>query len=496
MRPFVNRLKGITSGLLLSDGLRAKALRGGVWLGVGSVAEQALRFARNMLLARLIAPDAFGTMAIVLSSASLVETLTDLGVKAAVIQNPRGAKAAYLNAGWWLGMGRAFVSYSIIFTIAPWISRFYGQAELSELLRVALLGTLLNGALSPHSTLAQRELKFARWSAITHGGGICGVTLTVVLSLFVPNVWALAIGYCSEHAFRCLLSYVVCPGLPSCQWDWRAARELLAFSRGVFGLGFLSLIIGRADVFVLARLYSSADLGLYTMAVSLVSTPSAFVTSVLAQTLIPALASVQDNTERINRILVELTSWVVLVGLPATVSISICAPHLLTLVYGVRYVDAAGPLSVASAVVLLSVLHAATTCVLFAKAKPSLHRHAATTSAATLLVTIYPACKRLGPVGGQVAAVFAIAVGYLFQLVRLRAVTHLELSRYARTFLAPACGSGAVLAVALGGRRLGLASEPAAEIALCVGACIAAYVLCALPLLNPLRKQAAPSSVR
>jgi O-antigen/teichoic acid export membrane protein len=472
-----DRVKVGIGGLLLSDGLRAKTMRGGAWLGAGSVAEQAVRFARNMLLARLLAPGAFGTMAIVMSSASLVETLTDVGQKTAVIQNPRGGKEAYLTAAWWLGMGRAIFSYSIIFAMAPWISRFYGHAELCALLRVALLGTLLNGAMSPRSTLAQRELKFARWAAITHGGGICGVILTVVLSFFIRDVWALAIGYCGEHAFRCLLSYALCPGLPSRQWDWHAARELLTFSRGVFGLGFLNLIVSRADIFVLARLYSSAALGLYTMAISLVTTPSVFLTGVLAQALVPALSSVQEDMERLNRVLVEVTSWLILLGLPAAVSICLCAPYLLTVAYGSRYVAAVGPLSVASAVVLLTVLHAATTCVLFAKGRPALHRHAVAATAATMLVAIYPACRFLGPIGGQVAALLAIAVGYLFQLMRLRAVTGLKLLRYGGAFVRPTVVSAVILGVCFTARSFGLGTRAAATIAVGIGGCVIAYLL-------------------
>jgi lipopolysaccharide exporter len=484
-----DRVKVIIDGLLCRDGLRAKAFRGGAWLGAGSVAEQAARFARNMLLARILAPEAFGTMAIVLSSASLVDTLTDVGTKAAIIHNPRGGKDAYLNASWWLGMGRAIFSYFLIFAMAPWISRFYGRPELSGLLRVALLGVLLVGAISPRSILASKEMKLARWAAINHGGGICGVILTVVLSFFVRDVWALAIGYCSEHAFRCLLSYALYPGLPSLQWDRHAARELLTFSRGVVGMSFLNLIIARADVFVLAKLYSSAALGLYTMAVSLVTTPSMFLTAILGQVLIPALASVQEDTERLNRVLVEVTSWFIFLGLPAAISLCLCAPYLLTVAYGSRYIAAVGPLSVASAVVFLTVLHGVTTCVLFAKGRPALHRYAVAATAATMLVAIYPACRFLGPIGGQVAALLAISVGYLLQLKRLREVTDLNLSRYGGAFVAPALGSAGLLGVVLGSRRLGLATSPTADIALCVGSCVVVYALCAPALLRSLRRQ-------
>ena len=76
-------------------------------------------------------------------------------------------------------------------------------------------------------------------------------------------------------------------------WTNRDAREILTFSRGIFGLGFLNLLIARTDIFVLGRLYPFAALGFYTMAVSLVTTPSTFLTTVMGQSLLPALSSVR-----------------------------------------------------------------------------------------------------------------------------------------------------------------------------------------------------------
>jgi O-antigen/teichoic acid export membrane protein len=157
--------------------LRAKAMRGGAFLGGGSVAEQAFRFARNMALTRLLAPSAFGAMAIVMSSSAIVGALTDVGLRSAVIQNPRGGEKAYFNAGWWMGMGRSISMYVVIFVMAPWVAHFYGNAELSALLRVTLLGTLFEGAMSPRSILLQKDMKFGRWTAISNGGAICGVIL-------------------------------------------------------------------------------------------------------------------------------------------------------------------------------------------------------------------------------------------------------------------------------------------------------------------------------
>lgn len=473
-----SRVRGYIDRLMLGENLRAKTTRGAVLLGGASLGEQASRFARNMLLTRLLAPSAFGTMAIVMSSASIVGSLTDVGLRVSVIRNPKGREPAYLNAAWWLAMGRSLGVYAICFVMAPFVARFYGNVELSALLRVALLGALLEGAMSPRSCLPQKDMKFGRWAAISNGGAVCGVILTVILSFIIPDVWALAIGYCSENAFRCLLSYILCPGLPSFGWDGAAARDLLSYSRGAYGLSFLNLIFTRTDIFVLAKLYSPTALGLYTMAVYLVQTPTGFIQNMVGSTLVPAFAHVQEDHQRINRVLLEATSWLLVLGLPAVVVIWLYAPSLLRVIYGVRYLKSAGPLAVASAVALLSILNGVITDVFSAMGRPALHRRAVAASAVIMIVAIYPACKILGVVGGQVAALVAIGASYFLQIMRIRGLTGLDLARYGKAFVLVGVVSAALLCGGLGIRFLGLAEGNTAQIALGLCAFLLAYGIC------------------
>ena len=482
-----NRVKVAANGALLGDTLRAKATRGGAWLGSGSFAEQVSRFARNMLLTRLLAPGAFGAMAIVLSSSSLVASFSDVGLWPAVIRNPRGGDDSYLNAAWWMGLGRAIGIYSLIFTAAPWIARFYGIPDLSMLLRVALLSILLDGLISPRSKLAQKDMKFGRWAFISNGGGICGVILTIALSFILRDVRALAIGYCSENAFRCIFSYILFPGFPSLRLDTDAIRDLLKFSRGMVGLSFLNLIFARADIFVLGKLYSPAALGIYTMAVYLVQTPSGFLINILGTTLLPAFSHVREDRKRGNRILSEVSSWLILLGLPAVVMIWQCGPSLLTITYGARYAAASGALAVAAGVTLLNTLNSLVTSLFYAAGRPALHRRAVAASAAIMIIAIYPACKYLGMVGGQAAALIAIIVSYLLQLDRAREITGLTITKYGKVILPAAMVSIGSLVAILAVRSLGLAIKPAEDVAICVAVCASAYTFY-VPMLMRLEK--------
>lgn len=480
LRNSYERIKTKLSKPLLGEALRAKVMRGGVWLGGGNVAEQASRFARNIILTRLLAPSAFGAMAIVMSSSAIVGALTEVGMKQAVIQNPKGGEKEYLDAGWWMGLGRSLFTYLIIFAMAPWVAKFYGIADMSALLRVTLLGTLFDGAISPRSALAQKELRFGRWMIISNGGAICGVILTIVLSFTLHSVWALAIGFASENVFRCVLSYILYPGFASLKWERTAVRELYEFSKQAFGLSFLNLIFSRTDIFVLGKLYSATELGLYSMGIALIVTPSTFLTNMFAQTLFPALTHVQNDKARLNRILIEVTSWLVLLGLPGVALLWLCGRSLLSVVYGARYVAAAAPLAVASAVVLINMLNAAITCVFTAVGRPALHRRAVAASALVMIIAIYPACKVFGLVGGQIAALLAVIVSYLIQIVRMRELTGLDVLRYGSSVIPATLVSAVVLAALYCFRVFGFATKPVANMTLGAAACIIAYVLCAL----------------
>ena len=143
----VQRIMHPIKTLLAGEGLKAKVFRGGAWLGTGSFSEQVVRFGRNMVLARLLAPEAFGMMAVVLSGCSVIHTIMDIGVKEALIQNPRGSEDEYVGAAWWMAFGRA-ISFGVCLLIAaPFIARFYGNAELSPLFRVSSIGVFLDGAI-------------------------------------------------------------------------------------------------------------------------------------------------------------------------------------------------------------------------------------------------------------------------------------------------------------------------------------------------------------
>jgi len=316
------------------DTLRARLLRGGAWLGSGSFLEQGVRFGRNMLLARLLLPEVLGTMAIVLSAGVAVDSFTEIGVREAIIQNPRGHDPEFMNSAWWISFARALALYLLLFVSAPFIAGFYGNPQLQPLLRLALLSLLFTGANSPAAYTAIKGMRFKRWAAINHGGAIAGVLLTVGLAVWWRNVWALAIGFAAESLFRMLLSYAICPFVPRFPVSRACVREVLGFSRRAVGLPFLSFIFVRADVFVIGKLFAPALLGLYSMSINVAQVPTAFVMNLLSQLLLPTFSGLQADHRRLNDALLRVTSLIACLGAPGVVFAAFSGGQILRLVYG------------------------------------------------------------------------------------------------------------------------------------------------------------------
>jgi O-antigen/teichoic acid export membrane protein len=206
-----------------------------------------------------------------------------------------------------------------------------------------------------------------------------------------------------------------------------------------------------------------------------VQTPVSFAINLLGQTLMPTLSHVQDDGPRMNRILLQVTAAIFLLGMPALVFLFFSGHSLLTLVYGQRYGAASAALIVAAFVALLNLANAQITTVFYAKGLPQLHRRSVALMAILMSMLIYPFAKHFGLSGGQLACLVSVVVGYLFQIERIHKVTGLDLSQYRKSFLVAGAISLSGVAVCLLARSFGTSTRPTANVSLGVAACLVTY---------------------
>ncbi len=419
--------------VLVSDGLAARCARGSATLAVGTVAERGARFIRNVILARLIAPDQFGIMAIILAAGQLFEAITELGIRPAIIQNKRGATETFLNTAWWLSALRGAVLYLVGIIVAPQVAAFYAQPSLTPLLRVAFLTVLFNGLTSTGLAVLQRNLQFGRYIGVMQGAGLAGTLVTLGLVVFVRDVRALVLGAVAEAAFCCLASFILCPIRPRLGIDRACLGELLAFTRGMIGLPLLTFVVMSADVFVLGKVCSSTELGMYSLALALANIPQTVFSRVFQPLLLPVLSGAQDDLPALRNTVLRMTRLLFTFGIPLTASFVIFGRPMLALAYGPTYSAVSDAFGVLCVYFLLSLLGVIIASAYLAVGRPALHRRFTIIRALLVSALIYPASRGWGPVGAAAALLVSTALANVFQLRNLDGLLTLPLRTYLAT---------------------------------------------------------------
>ena len=416
--------------MLKSTDLKSRIARGSILVGAGNGIEQFLRLIRNMLLTRMLAPEAFGIMAIILAINAAFESFTQIGIKEAVIQNPRGHERTYLNGAWWLALGRSLILYSIVYITVPLFSRLYNNPDFVPLMRVAFLNLFFTGLMSTKAYVAIKQMRFKKWVFLFNGGGVIGIVTTVILAIIINNVWALVIGFVVEALARCILSYVLCPYLPGFDFDKKNLFALLKYAQGMFGLPILTFIFMKADIFVIGKLCPMSELGLYSMASLTAWTLFNFITMIIGQVLMPAFSEKQTDNVWINTWILNISYIIAIIGFPLLFFVILYGKECLSLLYGNQYGVVAIPFAIIFATALFRTISVPIASVYLAVGRPELHRFFTAIRAVLIIVLIFPAMKFFGLIGAASSVLISMLIGYLFQIKRMERLTELDLKEY------------------------------------------------------------------
>lgn len=433
IQKLLHKSLNILKELRKEDNLKTKATLGTIWLGAGNGFEQGLRLLRNMILTRLLAPEIFGVMAIVIAINTAFQSFTEIGIKQAIIQNPKGQERTYLNGAWWLSFLRAVGLYFLAFAAIPYVSKFYDNPELLPLMRIAFLSLLFNGLMSSRAYVAMKQMDFMKWVIIRHGGGALGIIITIALAFVMRNVWALVIGFTLEAAVRCILSFIICPFRPGFKFEKESLHALLRYSRGMVGLPIFTFIFMRADVFVVGKFCTASDLGLYTMAVGLANLPIQFST-ILAEIMMPAFSKIHTDMKRINQLILKITSVITLFGFPVLIFVILCGKDILSIIYGAQYAQVAVPFAIVFATAVIRICSRPIVTVYFAIGRPGLNRIFVVIRAILIVIIIIPAVKNFGLTGAAMAG-FIASLSYIFQVFQIRSITDINLYQYSLVYL-------------------------------------------------------------
>jgi PST family polysaccharide transporter/lipopolysaccharide exporter len=444
---FHDRLSSVAIALrqsIAGGGLKARVLRGGALMGAGSVVEHGLRFLRNIILTRLLMPEALGVMTIILAVNAALESFTEVGIREAVVQHPDAQRRTFLNAAWWFATGRGAVLCAIGFLLAPQLASFYHVTQARGLLTISFVAILLNGALSTRAFVALKKMRYLRWVAIMQGAALGGVCVTLVLVWLLRDIRALVYGYIAEAALRIALSFILCPFKPGLAFEKAQTKELFRFARGMAGVPMLTFLFLQADIFVLGRVVTKHDLGLYGMAGSLAGAPAVLISIFINPILMPAFAQIRDQYERINTALLKTTRAMSLTGFPLCAWVLLFGPGLMRVVYGPAYEAAGSVLAILFCATVLRTMASPIPAVYLGIGQPALNRIFAAIRSGIIILIIYPSVLLFGMKGAASAGAISMIIAWIFQVRQMGVLTHLDTKKYGISVATGLAGAGVV----------------------------------------------------
>lgn len=251
--------------------LKGRARKGGFWVTAGYGAGQALRLGSNLILTRLLAPEVFGVVALVQAFISGLEMFSDAGMGLSIVQSKSGTQKKFLNTAWTMQVLRGLLIAAIAALIAPLVGRIYEEPAVPLLLIVSAAGPLAKGFAATSMFTAARDLQLGRRTLVELLGQSCGLATAISWASVDPSPWALVAAAIAAHVATTIGSHILLPRRPhNFTWDKESASEMARFGFWIFLGSICGFVANHADRLVVGKLFSMAELGMYSIATMLV----------------------------------------------------------------------------------------------------------------------------------------------------------------------------------------------------------------------------------
>lgn len=455
------------------------AVRGAGWTVCGVGVQRAAQTGALLVLARLLAPEDFGLMALAVLMMSFVARVKSLGLLTAFVQY-RGDAEAAADTLLLIGCVLTAAALLAILLLSPPLAAWFGAPRAGAVLIAVSLRMVPDLAGSVPSALAMRALRYRRLAAVTVGESLIAAVVSIALAFSGWGVWALVTGLLAGATAAGIAWWAPPMWRPRLRFDLAAAEEIVRTGVRIWSSGSLLFAIDSANRLFVGRYLGVTTLGLYDVASRLVHAPLQSVLGIYDRVVLPAFCREQEDRGRLGDWLVRVTGSFLLVTALASGVLFFFADVLVPVLIGSKWAPVVGPVRALAPYVLLLPLVSMAPAYISRGRVDTLFRFTAARALVTIAALFWASHVSLL----AVCAVESVAVA-VFAPVNLYLVSRilgLGPGRLARAAAAPACGLAAFAAAALTLRVSGVGAflGPAAAALLfplgaAVAFCLAVY---------------------
>ena len=280
-----------------SDSLKWKTIQSSIVVIGGDAVQNVTRLIGNLIMTRLLYPEAFGLMMIV----SLVQTglvmLSDAGIRDALIVKSRGKEVSFINTAWVIMIIRGAGLMMITLLLAWPISVFYDQPILMGLIAISSIAPLVDGFANPNRFIYERDIRQVQVVTVDLLSQSLMLIIGVTILYFYPTVWVLAFFTLIGTMFKCFLSYKIFKGpLPKFKIDDDAFKEIFNMGKWILFATALTFFANQGDRVFVSKLLTIEQLGVFSVAIVLAKVIETIAATAANKLLLPVYAAI-DNAD-------------------------------------------------------------------------------------------------------------------------------------------------------------------------------------------------------
>jgi teichuronic acid exporter len=254
----------------------------------------------SVILARLLTPSDYGLVGISMAVNGIAGIFLNLGFVSAIIQ-AKELDNKSLSTVFFLNMGIALLIYGSVFFSAPFVGLFYKLPELDLILKITAISFVINALNIIPSALMTREMKFKEMAIVSLLSSLISGSIGIYLAMHHYGVWSIIYQQLLSGIIVLLGFYLFTRWLPILYFKILTIKKMLKFGMYMFFSGLLDGVYNRIDIFLIAKVFSPASLGLYTRAQGLDGMIRNLSSGSLLNVLFPTFAKISDNREQLKQ---------------------------------------------------------------------------------------------------------------------------------------------------------------------------------------------------
>lgn len=302
-----------------------------LWRFAERCGAQFVSFIVSIVLARILVPEDYGTIALVMVFTAILQVFVDSGLGTALIQK-KDADDLDFSSVFYFNFTVCLILYIGMFIAASYIADFYNDATLTPVIRVLSLTIVASGVKGIQQAYVSRHLLFKRFFYSTIGGTIFSAFLGIGIAYAGFGVWALVAQQLSNTMIDTLILWITVKWRPKKQFSWNRLKILLTFGWKLLVSSLLDTAYSNIRNLIIGKMYSSTDLAFYNQGDKF---PKVIVTNIntsIDSVLLPTMSNVQDDRERVKQMTRRAIKTSTYVMAPLMMGMVFCAEPIVRII--------------------------------------------------------------------------------------------------------------------------------------------------------------------